>query len=116
MTDTCRCQVAGGGKGGSLEYWLVTQLVDLLCFLSSIPSHTPSAKSVAPMNLTVPISLLTNTLIPSSRTGFAAVARESGVGEGVPILGTFKCLARDVGVDDLFDEGVPLRLAERGEL
>ena len=91
----------------------------LLGFLSSIPSHTPSANSVVPMNLTTPISLLTNTLIPSSRTGSAAVARERGVGDGVPTDGTFKCLVRDVGVDDLFDdlfdEGVPLRLGERGE-
>ena len=92
-----------------------TLLSDLLGFLSSIPSHTPSANSVVPMNLTTPSSLLTSTLIPSSSTGSAAVARERGVGDGVPTAGTFKCLARDVGVDDLFDEGVPLRLGERGE-
>lgn len=37
------------------------------------------------------------------------------MGDGVPTPGTFKCLARDVGVDDLFDEGVPLRLGDRGD-
>ena len=96
-----------------LQFWPC--LIDLLGFLSSIPSHTPSANSVVPMNLTTPISLLANTLIPSSSTGLAAVARERGVGDGVPTPGTFKCLVRDVGVDDLFDEGVPLRLGERGD-
>ena len=67
------------------------------------------------MNLTTPISLLAKTLIPSSSTGLAAVARERGVGDGVPMAGTFKCLDREVGVEDLFDEGVPLRLGDRGE-
>lgn len=85
----------------------------LLGFLSSIPSQIPSANSVVPMNLTMPSSLLTNTLMPSSRTGSAAEERERGVGDGVPTVGTFKCFTR--GVDDLLEEGVPLRLGERGE-
>lgn len=53
--------------------------------------------------------------MPSSSTGLAAVARERGVGE--PELAgveTLSCFVREDD-DDLVDEGVPLRLGERGE-
>ena len=76
----------------------------------------PSANSVVPMNLTTPSSLLTKTLMPSSSTGSAAVARERGVGDPAPPgVDTLNCVVRDP--DDLLDEGVPvpLRLGERGE-
>ena len=55
--------------------------------------------------------------MPSSSTGSEAVANESGVGEAVPAgVDTLKCLARDVDDDDdLLEEGVPLRLGDRGE-
>ena len=79
-----------------------------------MPNQMPSANSVVPMNLTTPSSLLTKTLIPSSSTGSAAVARERGVGDpALPGVDTLNCFVRDP--DDLLDEGVPLRLGERGE-
>ena len=55
--------------------------------------------------------------MPSSSTGSEAVANESGVGEAAPAgVDTLKCLARDVDDDDdLLEEGVPLRLGDRGE-
>ena len=89
----------------------------LLGFLSSIPNQMPSANSVVPMNLTTPNSLLTNTLMPSSRTGSEAVANEIGVGEADPAgVDTLRCFPLDTDDDDdLLDEGVPLRLGERGE-
>ena len=58
-----------------------TNKICLLGFLSCTPSHVPSANSVAPMYFTIPISPLTNTLIPSSSTGLGERARERGVGE-----------------------------------
>ncbi len=53
-------------------------VLNLLALLNSTTSHTPSANSVVPMYWTVSISPLTNTLIPSSRTGSGEVARERG--------------------------------------
>lgn len=89
--------------------------IDLLGFLSSMPNQMPSANSVVPTNLTTPSSLLTKTLMPSSSTGLAAVARERGVGDPTPPgVDTRNCFVRD-DPDDLLDEGVPLRLGERGE-
>ena len=68
------------------------------------------------MNLTTPNSLLTNTLMPSSRTGSEAVANEIGVGEDeLAGVDTLRCFTRDPDDDDLVEEGVPLRLGERGE-
>ncbi len=56
----------------------------LLGFRISTPSQMPWANSVSPMNLTIPISLLANTLIPSS--SIKSEDNERRAGEEDPLL------------------------------
>lgn len=57
---------------------------NLLGFLSSIPSHTPSENDVCPINRTVPKSApVTNTFIPVSKVTLGRELRERLAEEGV---------------------------------